>query len=177
MYPIIPLSVIPIDDNLCNGNRTVTTQAPPPPTLPTSPTQPNTACEAAKLLASEVPKRVRSPIFDATETCASFQNCTGVHCSAQYQFNNYSGKLYFLPCENPPALRLVLDDNTGVVHIDRVVNKNTTIPFFIGGIPATILVTLIHQMDGSLLFAVCRGASSVWMHACYCCSCGVSLLY
>lgn len=147
--------MIPIDDDLCNGSKVVTPTTPPPTTLPTSPTQPKTTCEAANLLASEVPTRVQSPIFDATEACASFPNCSGVHCSAVYQYNNYSGKLYFLPCATPPAVRLVLDDNSGAVHIDRLINKNTTIPFVVHGLSVDVIVTLIHQTDDSLLFAVC----------------------
>ena len=123
-YPILPLSVIPIDDIFCNGSMVVTPTPLPPPTLPTSRTQLKTACEAANLLASEVPMRVRSSIFDATVACANFPNCSGVHCSAVYQYNNYSGKLYFLPCEHPPAVRLVLDYNSGEVHVDRLINRN-----------------------------------------------------
>lgn len=142
----------------------VTTPAPPSPTRPTSRTQPTTTCEAAQLLASEVPKRLSLPIFDATETCASFENCSGVNCSAVYQFNSYSSQVYFLPCANPPALRLVVDDNTGKVHIDQIVNKNTTIPFTIKGITVDVVVTLIHQTDDSVLFAVCGVTCSVQMH-------------
>ena len=146
--------MIPIDDNFCNGSMVVTPTPLPPPSLPTSRTQLKTACEAANLLASEVPMRVRSPIFDTMIACANFPNCSGVHCSAVYQYNNYSGKLYFLPCEHPPAVRLVLDYNSGEVHVDRLINRNTTMPFIIHGLTVDIIVMLIHNMDDSLLFAV-----------------------
>lgn len=72
--------------------------------------------------------------------------------------------MYFLPCANPPALRLVVDDNTGKVHIDQIVNKNTTIPFTIKEITVDVVVTLIHQTDDSVLFAVCGVTCSVQMH-------------
>ena len=126
-----------------------------------------TACEAANLLASEVPMQAQLPVFDATVACANFPNCSSVHCSAVYQCNNYSGKLYFLPCKNPPGVRLVLDYNSRAVHVDRLINRNTTIPFVIHGLTVDIIVPLIHQMDGPLLFAVRR------LHAvdrCMCCS-------
>ena len=111
--------------------------------------------------------QAQSPIFKATVACANFPNCSSVHCSAVYQYNNYSGKLYFLPCENPPGVRFVLDYNSGAVHVDRLINRNTTMPFVIPGLTVDIIVPLIHQMDGSLLFAVWR------LHAvdrCMCCT-------
>ena len=163
-YPIVPLSVVPIDDSLCNGSMVVTPTPLPPPTRPT---QPKMACEAANLLASEVPMQAQLPIFDATVACANFPNCSSVHCSAVYQCNNYSGKLYFLPCKNPPGVRLVLDYNSRAVHVDHLINRKTTVPFVIPGLTVDIIVPLIHQMDGSLLFAVRR------LHAverCMCCT-------
>ena len=51
-------------------------------------------------------------------------------------------------------MRLVVDDSTGAVHIDRIVDRNTTIPFLVNGFAINVIVTLIHQQDGSMLFAV-----------------------
>ena len=160
--------MIPIDDSLCNGSMVVTPTPLPPPTRPT---QPKMACEAANLLASEVPMQAQLPIFDATVACANFPNCSSVHCSAVYQYNNYSGKLYFLPCENPPGVKFILDYNSGGVHVDRLINRNTTMPFVIPVLTVDIIVLLIHQMDGPLLFAVRR------LHAVDRCMCCTMLLW
>lgn len=158
MYPILPQTVVPIDDNLCTDNGG--TNVPPTrgtPTLPTPPPRmptPNTTCDAANLIATEVPNRLVVPNLVVDEGCTPFENCSGVLCSGRFGTDRYNATLMILPCENPPAVHLVLNDDEGVLHVNQRIDRNTTIPFTVYGFNINLYVTLTHPSRDSLLLGI-----------------------
>ena len=157
-YTVVPITPIPIDDNLCPANNG--TNAPPTgttPTLPTPPPEsrtPNDMCEAVQLVATEVPSRVSLPPLTLEEGCSAFENCNGVSCIATYGNDQYNATLTILQCKKPAAVNIVLNDANGIVHINRTMDKNTTIPFSVYGFKINVFVTVFHPTRDSILLAV-----------------------
>ena len=135
---VLPRHTIILDKSNCSSSTTTL----PPPTSspntpkPTSPTVSQT-CLALRTLAS------------STTYCNTTNSCTMVEC----QWFGYHTVLTVLPCDTPPALRVVTQNAGGEVVFNRTLTQSQMIPIG-GAVPLTLNVTVDHVNSETIVVEV-----------------------
>ena len=132
---IIPETTIPIDRSRCyssgsfphpstSSTSSFLTISPPTASLPSS----DETCQALNRIAA------------TSATCTTEASCTALDCD----FLQYHSKITILPCNNPPAIKVVIQDSLGRVIVNETLSESRTQN--IGGL-LTLIVTIRQVMS------------------------------
>ena len=94
-------------------------------------TSPGTTCDAL------------SGIATSQRACSTNPACDEIDCSVQ----GYTAAMALLPCNSPLAIRLTVNDSSGVTLYSQTLSQSRQVPLLGGAV--TLLVT-VDQLDGAL---------------------------
>ena len=133
---LIPQTVIPIDRSQCNATVSTPPPRPTPTPSPTGPSPHAQTCQALQNVAT-----------NAIIPCHTSLSCSAIDCNATVANGQYyPSRVIILPCNNPPAVEVILWGPDGEVLQDEILTESRTQPVLYHGFPLFDVVVNIRHV-------------------------------